>query len=94
MKGIPQKSLNQNELTYLKRLEKATFSGFEKLFDRTTGLPVDIASVSGGDVLILQDDTNYSKTSPTNIGLGFLYLVLARDRGYLSQKKLTSTRFV
>lgn len=85
MKGASQESLSRNDLTYLKRLEKATFSGFGKLLDRATGLPVDIASVSGGDVLILHDDTDYSKTSPTNIGLGFLYLVLARDRGYLSE---------
>lgn len=78
--------LNQNELAYLKRTEKATFTGFGKFFDPVTALPVDIASVAGGDAVILPKDTNFSKTSPTNIGLGFLYLVLARDRGYLREK--------
>jgi len=86
MEGRTRGPLNQHELQYVKRLEEATFAGFKKMFDPATGFPVDIASVAEGDVFILPDNPDYSKTSPTNIGLGFLYLVLARDRGYLSEK--------
>ncbi|MBI4358350.1 MAG: hypothetical protein HY584_03540 [Candidatus Omnitrophica bacterium] len=86
MQGIAQEPLGQDELRYLKKIEEATFSGFEKLLDPATGLPVDIASVAAGDVSILPNNADYNKTSPTNIGLGFLYLILARDRGYLSQE--------
>lgn len=75
------------DLSYLKKVEKATFDGFYKLFEPATGLPVDIASIAGGDVRIVPEDKNFSKTSPTNIGLGFTFLVLARDRGYLPEEK-------
>ncbi len=93
IKGMAQEglkdgyALDRKEIEYLKRVEKATFSGFEKLFDQATWFPVDIASVAHADVLILSENTYYSKTSPTNIGLGFLYLILAKERGYLSEKQ-------
>ncbi|MBI3312842.1 MAG: hypothetical protein HYZ83_01215 [Candidatus Omnitrophica bacterium] len=73
-------ALTREDIEYLKRIEKATFLGVEKLFDPATGLPVDIASIAQGNVLILPENTYYSKTSPTNIGLGFLYLILAKER--------------
>ena len=78
-------TLNQNQLAYLKGIEAATFRGFKKLLDPATDLPVDIASITQGDVSVHPENAYYSKTSPTNIGLGFIYLILARDRGYLSE---------
>ena len=75
--------LSSDDMAYLKAVEKATFTGFEKLFDKTSGLPVDIASVESGNVRRAISDRYRNKTSPTNIGLGFLYLVLAKDRGYI-----------
>ena len=83
---VKQVALNQNQLTYLKRIEESTFRGFKKLLDPATDLPVDIASISQGDVSVLPGNAYYSKTSPTNIGLGFIYLILARDRGYLPEE--------
>ena len=84
---VKQAALNQNQLTYLKRIEESTFRGFKKLLDPATDLPVDIASISQGDVSVLPGNAYYSKTSPTNIGLGFIYLILARDRGYLPEEE-------
>jgi hypothetical protein len=78
-------ALTPEEIGYLERIEKATFRGFEKLIDRATGLPVDIASVNSGEVVKLPKNPYYSKTSPTNIGLGFLYLALAKERGCLAE---------
>ncbi|MFH0985786.1 MAG: glucoamylase family protein [Candidatus Omnitrophota bacterium] len=80
---VKQPVLSQDQLIYLKGIEEATFRGFKKLIDPATDLPVDIASIAQGDVLVLPENAYYSKTSPTNIGLGFIYLILARDRGYL-----------
>ncbi len=77
--------LSPDELAYLNRVEKATFLGFDKLFDKISGLPVDIASIDGGNILHHTNDYYRNKTSPTNIGLSFLYLILARDRGYMTQ---------
>lgn len=80
-------TLNQAQVAYLKGIEEATFRGFQKLLDPATGLPVDIASIEQGDVAVFPENAYYSKTSPTNIGLGFIYLILARDRGYLSEEE-------
>ena len=77
--------LSRDQFVYLKNIEATTFRGFKKLLDPATGLPVDIASIAQGDVTVHPENAYYSKTSPTNIGLGFIYLVLARDRGYLSE---------
>jgi len=79
-------NLNIEDLDYLKRIEKSTFRGFGKLIDPATQFPVDIASISTGDVVIDYKNQYFNKTSPTNIGLGFLYLVLAKERAELSQK--------
>lgn len=79
--------LSPDDLAYLKVVEKATFCGFEKLFDKASGLPVDIASVESGNVKRAISDRYRNKTSPTNIGLGFLYLILAKDRGYMTQEE-------
>ena len=35
---VKQAALNQNQLTYLKRIEESTFRGFKKLLDPATGL--------------------------------------------------------
>lgn len=80
--------LSSDDLAYLKTLERATFSGFEKLFEKTSGLPIDIASVESGNVRHTINDHYRNKTSPTNVGLGFLYLILARDRGYMAQEEV------
>ncbi len=82
-------SLTPQEISYLQRVEKATFRGFEQFFDEATGLPADIAALRDGHAVKQPKNANYSKTSPTNIGLGFLYLVLSRDRGYLSEQEAT-----
>jgi len=82
---IKPAALSQQQLTYLKGIETATFRGFKKLLDPATGLPVDVASIAQGDVSVHPENAYYSKTSPTNIGLGFIYLILARDRGYMSE---------
>ncbi|MDD5225914.1 MAG: glucoamylase family protein [Candidatus Omnitrophica bacterium] len=89
MKAAAEESvaLNQSQLTFLKGIETATFRGFQKLLDPATDLPVDIASVAQGDVSVHPENAYYSKTSPTNISLGFIYLILARDRGYLSEEE-------
>ena len=83
----PLKALDQKQLAFLKDVETATFRGFGKLLDPATDLPVDIASVAKGDVRVFPEKTDFNKTSPTNIGLGFIYRILARDRGYLSGKE-------
>ncbi len=77
------------EISYLERIENATFRGFEQFFDEATRLPVDIAALRDGHAVKQPENVHYSKTSPTNIGLGFLYLVLSRDRGYLSEQEAT-----
>lgn len=82
---VKQAVLAQKDLAYLKGIEEATFRGFKKFLDPATGLPVDIASIAQDDVILHPENPYYSKTSPTNIGLGFIYLVLARDRGYVSE---------
>ena len=79
--------LSSDDMAYLNRIEKATFSGFDKLFEKSSGLPVDIAPVEGSNIQHVAGDYYRNKTSPTNIGLGFLYLVLAKDRGYLTQEE-------
>ena len=77
--------LSPDDLAYLKTVEKATFSGFEKLIDKSSSLPVDIALIKGGNIQHVAGDYYRNKTSPTNIGLGFIYLILAKDRGYMTQ---------
>ena len=79
--------ISPDDLDYLKAIEKATFSGFFKMLDPATFLPVDIASVAKGDIRRIPSSDQYSKTSPTNIGLGLLFLILARDRGFLSRNE-------
>jgi len=74
-------------MDYLKQIEKATFKGFQSFFDEASSLPVDIVSISDGTPKQIPEEINYSKTSPTNIGLGFLYQVLARDRGYKTEEE-------
>jgi len=86
--ALPKKArLSSSEMKYLERIEKATFRGFEKLFDPVTRFPVDIASVSSGNVIRQPQNESFSKTSPTNIGFGFLYTVHARDKGYLGAEE-------
>lgn len=69
----------------LESIADATFKGFRALIDPVTKLPVDIVFVKGGDVVHKTEISYLNKTSPTNIGLGFLYVILARDRGDLSR---------
>lgn len=76
-----------DDLDYLRAVEKATFSGFLKLLDPVTLLPVDIASIAKGDIVRIPSSVQHSKTSPTNIALGLLFLILARDRGYLMRNQ-------
>mgnify|MGYP000004324178 CR=1 FL=1 len=71
------------DTAYLKRVERATFQGFKALTDPVTGFALDIAPVSQGKVLRLKRSTKYSKTSPLHIALSFLYVILARDLGYM-----------
>lgn len=80
--------LDADAIAYLGPIAQATFRGFQKTMDPATGFPVDIAPVLTGDVMILPENEYYSKTSPTNIGFAFLYLILARDRGWLSQERV------
>ena len=79
--------ISTDDLDYLKAIEKATFSGFLKLLDHATLLPVDIASVAKGDVRRIPSSAHHSKTSPTNIALGLLFVILAKDRGYLTRNE-------
>lgn len=88
--AVKQATLDPAQIAFLKGIEAATFCGFKKLLDPATGLPVDIASIARGEVLILPENANFSKTSPTNIGLGFVYLILARDRGFLSREEASA----
>ena len=77
--------LSKGDLNYLKGIQIATFQGFDKLIDPITGFPIDIVSIQSGDVTKDYRNIYRSKTSPTNIGLGFLFLVAARDLSFYPQ---------
>jgi len=76
--------LSEKEWADLNEIANATFRGFNALYDPVTRLPVDIAFVNSGEVVHKTHISYLNKTSPTNIGLAFLHLILARDRGLLS----------
>lgn len=78
--------VSSEDLVYLRTIKKATFYGFEKLFDKSSGFPVDIASVESGTVLQNPGNEYFNKTSPTNIGLGFLYLILAKEGNFITHE--------
>ena len=82
-----ENGVSEEDIIYLNVIEKATFDGFSALIDPVTEFPVDIASIEDGDLERNPKDPYLSKTSPTNIALGFLYLLLAYERGYLSWVK-------
>ncbi len=77
--------LSKGDHNYLKRIQSATFHGFDKLIDPVTGFPIDIVSIQSGEVTKDYGNIYRSKTSPTNIALGFLFLVAARDLNFYPQ---------
>lgn len=84
---ISLEDLHYEYLVYLRKIEKATFAGFSKLLDPATNLPADIASIAKGSVRRTPADEYRSKTSPTNIALGLLFVILASERGYFSRRE-------
>ncbi len=86
-KKKPENGISEEDKIYLNVIEKAAFEGFAKLIDPVTEFPVDIASVTGGNLEWDYKNPYRSKTSPTNIALGFLYVLLACERGFISWVK-------
>ncbi len=85
---------SEDQLDYLKKIEKATFNGFSALIDSETEFPVDIGRIVGDGIKIDYHNDYSSKTSPTNIGFGFLHLILAQQRGVLTEKEALSRGIV
>jgi len=70
---------------------KATVLGMFSLVEEKTGLVVDKARIDArGNVLQMRNQVDFMKTSPTNIGLGIVSVIMARDQGWISQEEASA----
>jgi hypothetical protein len=80
-----RQSISPADQVYLEEIEQDTLKGVLKLMDPSTGWLVDIASIASGDVKKNYSNADFSKTSPTNIGLGMAAILAAMERGKVSE---------
>ena len=67
---------------------KATLLGMMSLIEERTGLVVDKARIDArGNVVQLRGNADFMKTSPTNIGLGIVSVIIARDQRWMSREE-------
>jgi len=70
---------------------KATVLGLFRLIDARTGLVVDKARMDAdNNILQERNHIDFTKTSPTNIGLELVSIVIARDHGWISKEDATA----
>lgn len=84
---VPLGQMSQEQDSFVGDLKGATWRGFTQLIDPASSLPVDIGLISNEIILHARDKPYLNKTSPTNIGLGFIYLILSRDQGLLTDEE-------